>query len=92
MKEQKKNLFLIKQYRLRSRENLHKIDQLLCAYERSLQINQEYQNVQMRKYAIKLRTIYNKMKRANEHNKIKKEKKYLEDFYKIIKKIKNLES
>ena len=90
MKEQKKNLFLIKQYRLRSRENLHKIDQLLCAYEHSLQINQEYQDVQMRKYAIKLRTIYNKMKRANDNNNLDEEEKHLMHFYEIVREMREL--
>ena len=92
IKEYEKNLSEIEKYKFYFNENLHKIDQLLNAYEYSLQANdeqtnQKYRGVLMGKYIIKLRTIYNKMKKAKEQNKLKKEKKYLERFYKIIKKI-----
>ena len=44
----------------------------------------------MRKYAIKLRTIYNKMKRANENNNLDEEEKHLMHFYEIIREMKEM--
>ena len=95
IKDYEKKLSEIEKYKFYFNENLHKIDQLLNAYEYSLQANDEQTNQKYRgdlmgKYIIKLRTIYNKMKRANENNNLDEEEKHLMHFYEIVREMREL--
>lgn len=93
IKQYEKNLSEIEKYKFYVNENLHKIDQLLGAYEYSLQANDEQTNQKYRgdlmgKYIIKLRTIYNKMKKANDDNNLDEEERHLMHFYETIREMK----